>query len=218
MADALVDAVVRMDPRFFEIAGRGFKDTTRIAASDPQMWREIFQENRKGLAEALGAFRAALDELERLIDAGDATAIEAALDRIRRVRETVGEGSRRRAERIRESSTGVETVKAGQRDIVVTIDGPAGAGKSTVAAELARRLGFTLIDTGALYRGLAWAVQEAGVALEDGPALAAVLDRTTRAAGRRARPRGRPGRQRGDPHARDQPAHVAVDDAGRGER
>ncbi|MGH7316528.1 MAG: (d)CMP kinase [Candidatus Rokuibacteriota bacterium] len=69
-------------------------------------------------------------------------------------------------------------MKDGRRDVVITIDGPAGAGKSTVAAELARRLGFTLIDTGALYRGLAWAVQEAGVALEDGPALREVLDRT----------------------------------------
>jgi cytidylate kinase len=70
-------------------------------------------------------------------------------------------------------------VKPGQRDIVVTIDGPAGAGKSTVAAALAHRLGFTLIDTGSLYRGLAWAVQEAGVALEDGPGLAALLERTS---------------------------------------
>ena len=70
-------------------------------------------------------------------------------------------------------------MKPGQRDIVITIDGPAGAGKSTVAAEVARRLGFTLIDTGALYRGLAWAVQEAEVSLENGPALAAVLDRTS---------------------------------------
>jgi prephenate dehydrogenase len=87
VADALVDAVVRMDPRFFGVAGRGFKDTTRIAASDPRMWREIFQENRAGLAEALAAFRAALDELERLIARDDAPAIEAALDRIRRVRE-----------------------------------------------------------------------------------------------------------------------------------
>jgi len=87
VADALVDAVVRMDPRFLEVAGRGFKDTTRIAASDPHMWREIFQENRAGLAEALAAFRAALDALERLIAQGDAAAIEAELDRIRRVRE-----------------------------------------------------------------------------------------------------------------------------------
>ena len=109
-------------------------------------------------------------------------------------------------------------MKPGQRDIVITIDGPAGAGKSTVAAELARRLGFTLVDTGALYRGLAWAVQEAGVALEDGPALRRAAGPDERAARRRARPRGRPGRQRGDPHPRDQPAHVAVDDAGHGER
>ncbi|HSE02837.1 MAG TPA: (d)CMP kinase [Methylomirabilota bacterium] len=70
-------------------------------------------------------------------------------------------------------------MKAAPRDIVITIDGPAGAGKSTVAAALAHRLGFTLIDTGALYRGLAWAVQEAGVAPEDGPALREVLDRTS---------------------------------------
>jgi len=89
VADALVDAVVRMDPRFFEVAGRGFKDTTRIAASDARVWREIFQENRAGLTEALGAFRAALDHLEALLAAGDVPAIEGALDRIRRVREEV---------------------------------------------------------------------------------------------------------------------------------
>jgi prephenate dehydrogenase len=89
VADALVDAVVRMDPRFFEVAGRGFKDTTRIAASDARVWREIFQENRAGLTEALAAFRGALEELERLVASGDAAAIEAALDRIRRVREGV---------------------------------------------------------------------------------------------------------------------------------
>lgn len=89
VADALVDAVVRMDPRFFEVAGRGFRDTTRIAASDARVWREIFQENRAGLAEALTSFRAALDELERLLAVGDVTAIEEALDRIRRTREAV---------------------------------------------------------------------------------------------------------------------------------
>ncbi len=89
VADALVDAVVRMEPRFFEVAGRGFKDTTRIAASDARVWREIFQDNRAALTEALTAFRAALDELERLVAAGDAAAIEHALDRIRRVREGV---------------------------------------------------------------------------------------------------------------------------------
>ena len=66
-----------------------------------------------------------------------------------------------------------------KRPPVVTIDGPAAAGKSTAARELARRLGFTLVDTGALYRALAWAVKEAGVAVDDVPAVGKVLEKTT---------------------------------------
>jgi cytidylate kinase len=65
------------------------------------------------------------------------------------------------------------------RGLVITIDGPAGAGKSTVASALARRLGLRLIDTGAMYRALAWAVRAAGLPPQDGPELRALLDRTT---------------------------------------
>jgi cytidylate kinase len=54
---------------------------------------------------------------------------------------------------------------------VITIDGPAGAGKSTVAQALARRLGYRLLDTGAMYRALAWSVDQAGLSPEDTPAL-----------------------------------------------
>lgn len=57
---------------------------------------------------------------------------------------------------------------------VIAIDGPAGAGKSTVAQQLAKRLGFVLVDTGALYRGLALIARERGVAWSDGPALGAL--------------------------------------------
>ena len=50
---------------------------------------------------------------------------------------------------------------------VIAIDGPAGAGKSTIARAIAARLGYTYIDTGAMYRAVAlWAVRE-GVALDD---------------------------------------------------
>ena len=60
----------------------------------------------------------------------------------------------------------------------MTIDGPAGAGKSSAARELARRLGFRLIDTGAMYRALAWAVRDAGLPPAESPALLALLERT----------------------------------------
>lgn len=57
---------------------------------------------------------------------------------------------------------------------VIAIDGPAGAGKSTVARQLARRLGFFLLDTGAIYRCLALHAQERGVGWDAGPDLAAL--------------------------------------------
>jgi cytidylate kinase len=57
--------------------------------------------------------------------------------------------------------------------MIVAIDGPAGAGKSSVARALAARLGFRYLDTGAMYRALAWLALERGVALDDEEALAA---------------------------------------------
>lgn len=90
VVDALVAAVVDMDPRFLDVAARGFKDTTRIAASDPAVWREIFQQNRAALGEAVGAFRGALDRLESILESGDDAAIEAALEAIRKTRAELG--------------------------------------------------------------------------------------------------------------------------------
>lgn len=58
--------------------------------------------------------------------------------------------------------------------MIVAIDGPAGAGKSTVAREVARRLGAAYLDTGAMYRALAWLALQRDVAPSDGQALAAL--------------------------------------------
>jgi cytidylate kinase len=60
------------------------------------------------------------------------------------------------------------------RRLVVAIDGPAGAGKSTAARLLAARLGYELLDTGAIYRVMALLARRRGIAWEDGPGVAAL--------------------------------------------
>jgi prephenate dehydrogenase len=87
VACALVDAVARFEPAALDVAARGFKDTTRIAASDPQMWQEIFLTNREALAATLGGFRQALADLERLVREGRDAELREALARIRTTRE-----------------------------------------------------------------------------------------------------------------------------------
>src|SRR5581483_241880 len=60
---------------------------------------------------------------------------------------------------------------AGAALVIVAIDGPAGAGKSTVARALAQRLGFRYLDTGAMYRSITWLALQHGMPLGDGEPL-----------------------------------------------
>lgn len=55
--------------------------------------------------------------------------------------------------------------------MIIAIDGPSGAGKSTVSKAVARRLGFSCLDTGAMYRSVAWIALQSGAALDDAAAL-----------------------------------------------
>jgi cytidylate kinase len=63
------------------------------------------------------------------------------------------------------------------KPIQIAIDGPVASGKSSVAARLAQRLGCPFLDTGALYRAVAWLALEHGVAPDDEDAVTALLDR-----------------------------------------
>ncbi|MGB8347245.1 MAG: (d)CMP kinase [Ktedonobacteraceae bacterium] len=59
-----------------------------------------------------------------------------------------------------------------RRPACITIDGPAGAGKSTIGEQLARQLGYIYFDTGAMYRAVAWLALQRGVDIHDEAALA----------------------------------------------
>ena len=65
------------------------------------------------------------------------------------------------------------------KPLIVAIDGPSGAGKGTVAKAVAARLGYRHIDTGAMYRALAWKALHDGVDLADEAAVAALGERAT---------------------------------------
>ncbi|HEY2496824.1 MAG TPA: (d)CMP kinase [Candidatus Angelobacter sp.] len=66
----------------------------------------------------------------------------------------------------------------GTRKLVIAIDGPAGSGKSTLAALLARKYNYTNIETGAMYRALAYKALKQGVSLDDENRLAALAEQS----------------------------------------
>ena len=91
VAYALMDAVLAM-PRGEErlrFSAGGLRDFTRVAASHPRMWRDIFLMNRDQILKALTAYRAALEGLEAAIRGGDGDALMARLTQARLAREEI---------------------------------------------------------------------------------------------------------------------------------
>jgi prephenate dehydrogenase len=88
-AFALVAGAHRFEPSAFAFAARGFRDTTRVAASDPVVWQEIFHGNREALLASVALFRAALGEVERLVEGEDAAALQSWIGEVKALREAV---------------------------------------------------------------------------------------------------------------------------------
>ena len=81
LADVAADAVATSGQAVLAVAGGGFRDTTRIAASDPDLWLGILGGNREAVLEVLEAYRASLDEVASALAAEDDAALRAKLER-----------------------------------------------------------------------------------------------------------------------------------------
>ncbi len=89
LAFALVDEFAgrHNGQRILSFSGGGFRDFTRIASSNPEMWRDIFLSNREAVSAELKLYRDKLEAVQQLLDAGDGPALEAVFERSRMARE-----------------------------------------------------------------------------------------------------------------------------------
>ena len=69
----------------------------------------------------------------------------------------------------------IDNILLCQRQPIIAVDGPAGAGKSTVTRKVASKLGLLYLDTGAMYRAVTWLVMESGISIDDEKAIASLL-------------------------------------------
>ena len=86
VAYALVNAVESSDPDSVEYSGGGFRDTTRIAASSPELWRDISMLNRTNLLRVLASFKDNLQRIERCLHDNDQQGIEEEFGRAQKLR------------------------------------------------------------------------------------------------------------------------------------
>jgi prephenate dehydrogenase len=95
LINALTEVREQMSSELDPLAhsGGGLRDTTRIAASSPEMWRDIFLWNRENLASLIGLYERHLHHLKQLIESGDGPGIEKELERARQVREQMNTAS-----------------------------------------------------------------------------------------------------------------------------
>lgn len=90
LAYAIVNTVGDIDGSYLKFAGQGFKGTTRIAASSPELWRDICILNKDNLLESVEVFRSNLDRLSQYLRASDVESLKREFTRARTLREGIG--------------------------------------------------------------------------------------------------------------------------------
>jgi prephenate dehydrogenase len=91
LAYAIVNTVADINNSYLEFAGDGFKDTTRIASSSPELWRDICILNRDNLLKSLEVFKDNLEKLSQYLRASDSESLEREFKRARTLREGIGQ-------------------------------------------------------------------------------------------------------------------------------
>ncbi|MEO2068260.1 MAG: prephenate dehydrogenase [Desulfurobacteriaceae bacterium] len=93
VAYSIVDAISKLSDELstdlFKLTGGGFRDFTRIAMSDPVMWRDICIENRENILKALKTFKASIEEVEKLIEGNNKEALRNFFESSRKKRSSV---------------------------------------------------------------------------------------------------------------------------------
>lgn len=91
LAYTLVDALLKHDDRetYFKLAASSFRDVTRVAASDPEMWHDICLSNRAALVKTLKHYRGQLDELLTALERGDGDYLRALFTRAKQRRDAL---------------------------------------------------------------------------------------------------------------------------------
>ncbi len=89
LAYSLVNTLDTTDSQCIRFAGQGFKDTTRIALSSPELWRDVCGLNRQNLLDSIKAFKRELERAEALINDSDLDGLEAEFTRARVLRKRI---------------------------------------------------------------------------------------------------------------------------------
>lgn len=145
-ASALVLACQQNPTALKPLIGPGFRDSTRIAAGDPGIWRDIVKTNLKPVAAGIRELQGQLSRVLQAIDAEDLNAVEKFLTEAMVLRNELC----------------IECPHPPRGKGVIAIDGPSASGKSTVAKSVAAKTNALYVDSGAMYRGMTWKVLQEG--------------------------------------------------------